>query len=193
MNHRELLSAIADLEPAAVEGEFLRHSSLRVDPLAPSGAGGRWGAPSAYPVLYLGRPVESVVIEAYRHLVDDEMDAGDDLAAHVLERRISTLQVNVGRVLDLREPGRRERLKLPDPDLFSEVGAYARCQAIGAAAHQLELQGILAPAATRAGETLALFDANISAEEWPSLMTTDIWRELPADPRLEQRLDSEAG
>ena len=38
--------------------------------LRASSAGGRWGPPRAYAVLYLGRPEASVIAEAYRSLVD---------------------------------------------------------------------------------------------------------------------------
>ena len=74
MRQRELLTAIADLEPVHIDGTFERHSSLRWEELKASAAGGRWGARGAYEVFYLGRPRRSVVVEAYRHLVDDELD-----------------------------------------------------------------------------------------------------------------------
>lgn len=51
MRHRDLLAAIADLEPIHLEGIFERHSSLRWEELKASAAGGRWGAPRAFEVL----------------------------------------------------------------------------------------------------------------------------------------------
>ena len=65
MKHRDLLAAISDLDPIQVKGTFERHASLRWEELKASAAGGRWGASRAFEVLYLGRPPDSVVIEAY--------------------------------------------------------------------------------------------------------------------------------
>jgi hypothetical protein len=93
-----------------VSGTFERHTSLRWGELQPSAAGGRWGARRAYEVLYLGRPRDSIVVEAYRHLVDDELDEPEALAAAVIERRVITCQVAVPRVLDMRPPAAQRRL-----------------------------------------------------------------------------------
>lgn len=189
---RALLVAVADLTPITVQGSFERHCSLRRDSLQASSSGGRWGARGGYEVLYLGRPRDSVVVEAYRHLVEDDLDAPAELAATVLERRIVTCDVSVPNILDLRPTSARERLQLGDASLRSDVGDYDPCQAIGAAAHQLRLSGILAPAATFLGETLALFPMNLPAEHWPTVTATDIWHGLPADPRR-LRLADDAG
>ena len=78
-----------------------------------------------------------------------------------------TCKVNVPRVFDLRESTTHTALSLTDAQLFSEVGDYTACQAIGAAARQLGLAGLIAPAARRRGETLALFSANLPAERGP--------------------------
>lgn len=183
MRQRDLLAAVARIDPIRVQGTFERHTSLRWEELKPSAAGGRWGARRAYEVLYLGHPRSSVVIEAYRHLVDDELDDTSALAASVLERRIVTCKIDVPKVLDLRKNTTRASLSLADAQLFSEVGDYTACQAIGAAAHQVGLAGLIAPAASRRGETLALFPANLPAERWPRVTKRDIWRGLPPDPR----------
>ena len=193
MKHRELLAAISDLEPARIQGRFERHSSLRWEELRASAAGGRWGARRAYEVLYLGRPRDSVVVEAYRHLIDDELDDSRALAAAVLERRLITCEVDVPDVLDLRAPAAHAALSLGPRQLASEVGDYAPCQAIGAAAHQLGLSGIIAPSASNLGETLALFTANLPVEHWPTVVARDIWRGLPSDPRVLRVVDDEAG
>jgi len=117
------------------------------------------------------------------HLVDDDVDAPAELAATVLERRIATCDVSVPGILDLRPAIALERVYLDDTTLRSEVGDYDACQALGAATHQLGLNGIIAPAATGLGETLALFPLNLPAEQWPTITATDIWHRLPADPR----------
>ncbi len=134
-------------------------------------------------MLYLGRPRESVLVEAYRHLVDDELDSPKELAAAVIERRVLTCEVRVENILDLRPAAVRATLAIAEEDLFSEPGEYERCQAIGAAAHQLGRNGVIAPSASRLGETLALFTTNLPVEQWPTVKSRDIWRGLPADPR----------
>jgi hypothetical protein len=189
VRHRDLLAAISDLGPIDVEGTFERHSSLRWDELKASAAGGRWGLRRAFEVLYLGRPRDSVVVEAYRHLVDDELDDAKALAAEVLERRIVTCHVGVENILDLRPTAARSAVALTDAQVFSEVDDYSACQAVGAAAHQLGLSGIIAPAATRLGETLALFPTNLPIEQWPTVVARDIWHGLPMDPRQLRMVD----
>ena len=184
MRHRDLLAAVAKLQPITLEGTFERHCSLRWDELKASAAGGRWGAARAFETLYLGRPRGSVVIEAYRHLVDDELDDTQALASTVLERRIITCRLTTPNILDLRPPAAHGAVGLSERDLHSQVGDYRACQAVGAAAHQLGFAGILAPAATRLGETLVLFATNLPLEHWPTVIDRDIWHGLPADPRV---------
>lgn len=183
MKHRELIGAIAELEPITVEGVFERHSSLRFEELSASSSGGRWGAPGSYEVLYLGRPRDAVVIEAYRHLVDDELDNAPQLAATVLERRVVGCKISVHNVIDLRPAAAHLAVGLTDTQLRSAVGDYDACQAVGAAVHQLGHAGIVAPSATGIGETLALFPTNLPIDEWPRVIRREIWHGLPPDPR----------
>ncbi|MGI8778004.1 MAG: RES domain-containing protein [Acidimicrobiales bacterium] len=104
-------------------------------------------------MIYLGRPASSVVVEAYRHLVDDIEGM---TAERVRGRRLVRAQVSVhDDVLDLRSRQSRLAVGLTDAELFSDVGDYDACQRIGHVAHQLSMHGVLAPAATRSGETLA--------------------------------------
>jgi hypothetical protein len=175
--NRNLAATIATATIAEVGGTFFRHSSPRFRSLKGSSSGGRWGARGAYPVLYLGRPIPSIIAEAYRKLVDGvEGMSGDRVAA----RKLLTCEVVVTEVLDLRTTESREVLGITD-DLFE--GPNEPCQMIGRAAHQLGLHGILAPAATRLGETLALFEEHLPADELPRLVAEELWNGLPADPR----------
>ncbi len=68
-------------------------------------------------MLYLGRPHQSVVAEAYRHLVDDELDQPGELAAAVIERRVLTCDVQVDNVLDLRSQQARTTVELADGEM----------------------------------------------------------------------------
>jgi len=178
---RSVAVAVSSAPTCSVSGEFMRHISPKIDDLVSSAAGGRWGPPGAFSVLYLGRPQPSVVIEAYRHLVDDDLDGMP--ASAVGPRRLITCQVNVERILDLRAPTALSGLDLDAETLRSNVGTYGPCHRVALAAHQLELWGIIAPAATGLGETLALFETHVPPDRWPILTASEIWPQLPADPR----------
>jgi RES domain-containing protein len=184
----QIVSAAAT---TSVDGTWQRHAAVQHAATALDGRRGygRWGTKDGFPVLYLGRPVDSVVVEAYRHLVgpiEDPVEAAA-LAAQVQPRMLITVAVNVSEILDLRKPATRVQLGLT-PDVL-QAGtesrtAYAACQRVAQVAHQLGLHGILAPAATELGETLALFNDLLSASDRPARVTDDqLWQHLPADPR----------
>jgi len=66
--------------------------------------------------------------------------------------------------------------------LTSPVGEYDACQRVAAAAHQLEYHGVVAPAATGLGETLALFRQRVSISELPVVVEQEQWSHLPSRP-----------
>jgi hypothetical protein len=177
---RSIAVAVSSATTTTVTGIFQRHASPRQRPLSGSASGGRWGAENTYPVLYLARPTDSVIVEAYRHLVEPV----DGMRPELVEpRRLVTCEVEVTNVLDLRDASNREKVGLSILDMTSDVGDYEPCYRVGQAAHQLELHGILAPAATGVGETLALFERRLPANEQPELIDVATWDGLPADPR----------
>jgi RES domain len=185
---RNLAVAVARCGTIEVAGLFQRHVSPTVRTLTGSSSGGRWGAPGAYSVLYLGRPRGSVVVEAYRHLVDDVEGMTGDLVG---PRRLLTVEVSLTSILDLRVPENQDAVGLNSADLLTPVGEYARCQRIGRVAHQLNLHGIIAPAATGLGETLAVFELHLPAAEQPTLLSEEEWLHLPQDPRALRSAESE--
>jgi hypothetical protein len=178
---RGLAVAVAGCGTTTVDGLFQRHVSPTVRTLTGTNAGGRWGPAGAYSVLYLGRPTDSIIVEAYRHLVDDVEGMTSDLVG---PRRLLTVQVHLTNVLDLRLPANCAVLKLTDDHLRSDPGDYARCQRIGRVAHQLGLHGIIAPAATGLGETLAVFEVHLPPDEQPTPQAEEEWPNLPPDPRV---------
>lgn len=183
---RDLLEGVASATVVTVTGVFQRHTSPKVRALIGSAAGGRWGPSRAYPILNLGRPSDSVAVEAYRHLVDSVMDDGmtGDLVG---PRNLITCEVEIGRILDLRKPENLTKVGLTPADLVTDVGDYSRCQRVGRAAHQLELAGILAPAATGLGETLAIFEHHRVDSDTLRVLSVETWQTLPADPRRRAR------
>lgn len=174
-------------------GTWYRHVGVRWAHAALTGRAvpGRWCS-GGYPTLYLASTVDSAVIEFYRHTIDVFVDAADRDAAiagvNFDPRLLVTAEVRATRLLDLRSPRARLELGLPLEVLLSDTddrGSYARCQEVASAAHQLQLHGVITPAATRAGDTLALFTDVLPAAERP---TRDgdldkLWSTVPLDPR----------
>jgi hypothetical protein len=107
----------------------------------------------------------------------------------VAPRKLSTCEVHVTMILDLRTTENQVTVGLTIEDLTSGVGDYAACHRVGQAAHQLGLHGVIAPAATGLGETLALFERHLPAEEQPVLIEEERWEQLPADPRRPRLVD----
>jgi hypothetical protein len=71
-----LSTALAKATLCTVDGIWQRHvlAAHSSTALAGRAAMGRWGTAGGYLVLYLGRPEDSVVVEAYRHLIDPVVD-----------------------------------------------------------------------------------------------------------------------
>lgn len=171
----------------SVTGTWQRHLPARYSHAALQGraGAGRWGTRNGFPVLYLGRPKDSVVVEAYRHLVDPVEDPLPPEA--FVARMLVTATVDVTSVLDLRAATGRSAAALTIGDLQSKTsdrGAYQRCQGVAQLAHQLGYHGVVAPAATGLGETLALFTDLLPDNEKPVQVHDELWDTLPADPRV---------
>lgn len=181
---------VAGAPTTGVEGAWQRHLPARYAAEALTGrrGDGRWGTRTGYPVLYLGRPRDSVIIEAYRRLRDP---VEDDMPASVFVPRVLvTARVNVTDILDLRQPKGRAAAGIVLSDLRSattDVESYGRCRTVSEVAHQLGLHGVIAPAATGRGQTLAPFTDRLPLVDWPVWVTEEQWTELPPDPRVEHQ------
>lgn len=189
---RSIANAVAGQVPVTVTGSWQRHlpARHRDRPLEGRAAYSRWGRKLGFPILYFGRPNNSVVVEAYRHLVDPAVD-NPDLREHLAPQVLVTADVNVTDILDLRTAAARFELGVTLTQLHSPTEdreAYAACQEVAAAAHQHGFHGLVAPAATELGETLALFTNNLPEVETPTLTQTAAWDQLPDDPRAKNRL-----
>lgn len=129
-------------------------------------------------MLYLGRPREAVIAEAYRHLVDPVEGMRPEL---VPPRRVLTVQIQVERALDLRSS---EALRAVGLDAESVRAAQAPCRRVAQVAHSLGMRAILAQSATALGETLAVFtDREFRAK----VIEEEVWAGLPPDPRMSGR------
>jgi hypothetical protein len=182
-----LPARLAQATPATVDGTWQRHVAARFAASALSGrsANGRWGTEGSFPVLYLGRPTDSVTVEAYRHLIDPIVTDGGPLPP-IAPRVLVTCEVSVTEIFDLRSAANRALAGLTPDQLESQTfdkAAYAACQNVSAAGHQLGYHGLIAPAATRMGETLVLFTELLPGDEVPIRTGDQVWPELPPDPR----------
>lgn len=173
---KTITERVARVPGSALSGTFYRHAAPGRDAFAGSLLG-RWGR--TFPVVYLGRPPESVTVEAYRHLVEPH----DIPPSAVKPRVLYTVEVAPQKVLDLTKPDYLAAVGLTPADLTTTVDDYDACQEVARAAHQLEFHGVLAPAATGLGDTLALFVQRIGADEQPVVVDQTVWTSLPADPR----------
>lgn len=183
-----LANDLSQAPTSSIEGTWFRHVPVRYANTALEGhvADGRWSRRDGFPVIYLGRPTDSVVVEAYRHLVDPIVDAPAGFERTIAPRSLITCTVRMTRVLDLRTAGARLTVGLTPAELESATtddSAYEACRAVAAAAHQLGLHGLIAPAATNLGETLAVFPRNAPAAERPKEISRETWDTLPVDPR----------
>jgi len=188
-----LAARLAQVAEVTEAGEWQRHVSARHVGHALEGRAhyGRWGTRGSYPVLYLGRPRDSVIVEAYRHIVDPlEFDDPADRQAFIatlVPRTLITCSVDVTNLLDLRTVFGRAQAGLTMQDLTSPTNdrdAYARCRLVAQVAHQMRRHGIITPAATDLGETLALFTDLVPTAQRPARCREDEpWQQLPSDPR----------
>ena len=135
------------------------------------------------------------MVEAYRHLIDpiEDAEAAAALAVHLAPRILVTAKISVTQILDLRHTATRVQLGLTMDVLCSGTEnrqAYAACQQVAQIAHQLGFHGLIAPAATRLGDALALFADVLPSDERPARDGPDeLWQGLPADPRIQVRPD----
>ncbi len=184
--NRDIANAIAGTTLAAALGTWYRHAWHGTKEIKGSTGGGRWGPENGFPVIYLGRPVASVTVEAYRRLVDPVQGMRGELVA---PRALLTVDVDVDQLLDLRDPDHLMKVGL-DQDALR--GPWPPCVRVARAAHQLGLHGILAPAATELGLTLALFEQHLPVGQMPHIVRREHWASLPPDPRTTSRRHDQA-
>lgn len=124
--NRDIANTIAGTTLTIARGTFFRHAWHGVKELKGSTGGGRWGPEHGFPVIYLGQPVPSVVVEAYRRLVDPVEHMRGDLVG---PRVLLTLEADVDQLLDLRDPAHLAALGLNDDALRRPVAAVRACRA----------------------------------------------------------------
>jgi hypothetical protein len=143
-------------------------------------------------VLYLGRPVASVVIEAYRHLIDpvevDDGAARESLIDNLVPRVLITCEVSVTQLLDLRTRGGASAGQPHNPGSALAYERPGRVRALPASSsHRSPTR---APRhhhsrGDQAGRDASLFTDLLPQEERARRIAADeAWDRLPLDPRL---------
>jgi RES domain-containing protein len=126
----------------------------------------RFPEEKSLPALYLATAPEICLGEIYRHITPELLPALTDFL-------LSELSVEVGEALDCRNP---KSLGLSPERLMHDTD-YEATQAIGAVARANGLEGLLVPSATRLGDNLILFPANLGASARIEVISS-------RDPRL---------
>lgn len=153
MPAKELVERVDALGAVPYEGSAFRHVAPGHDPLATTGArirGGRWNPPESFGTLYLALDRDTVIAEFRRFASRQGLRPAD-----FLPRDLHRFRVRLGASLDLRDADSLEAVGLD----ITRVKSNDRgpCQAVGEAAHDLKLEGILAPSATGHGAVLTIF------------------------------------
>lgn len=157
------------LDVTAYRGLAYRQQSPGYDPMSGTGArrrGGRFNPPRSFPVLYLALSVQTAAAELRRGAPRAGLSLAD-----ALPRAVFRYDVELVRVVDLRDPDALQRLDVTTEELLA--ADQIRSRAIGEAAARLGLQAILAPSATGTGDVLAVILDNLAGSRCePELLTT---------------------
>lgn len=148
VHDRALLDALEAIPAECYSGTVWRTTWATRDPLAGNLSGGRWDPPGASEVLYTSLEADGSLAEVYYHVSQAPVFS----SAHVFLNRLS---VKVERILRLTDDTVLGALGIEDP-LANRLD-QSQSQAIGAAAHFLEFQGLLVPSARWHCSNLVLF------------------------------------
>jgi RES domain-containing protein len=133
-----------------------RHHAAAYGGLNGEGArlhGGRWNPPDSFAVVYTAADTATVDAEFQRLL------ARSGLPAQSLQpRQLTTINLDLGHVLDLRDEAVLATLGVRTADLTGDDPTLTR--RIGEAAHALGYEAVIAPSAAGAGDVVAIFPAN---------------------------------
>ena len=174
MQGRRLYDAIESLGVSAVSLRVFRHISEGRDCLSGEGArrfGGRWNPPGTFPTLYTSLSLEGAIAE-----LDRLMRRQRRTTQELLPRRICEIGTRLTNVLDLTHLDSLAAVGLSTAGL--RRNNLGPCQRAGQAAHQLGVEALLVPSATRVANNLVIFPANVRPDSSLTVSRTYSW---PAD------------
>jgi hypothetical protein len=154
VHDRSVLDALEKLDPEPFDSDVWRVARKGRDPLRGSSASGRWGAAGELEVLYTSEQRDGALAEVgYRLSLEPVWPS-------LIQHEIHVLAIKTDRMLRLVDMTELERLGV---DIARyETFDYGATQAIAAAAHFLEFDGLLVPSARFACNNLALFTDRVS-------------------------------
>jgi hypothetical protein len=170
---RSILDALERLDPEPYDSDVWRVTRKGRDPLQGSSTSGRWGAPGEPEVLYASEARDGALAEVGFRL------SLEPVWPSRIQHEIHVLAVTTERVLRLIDMHELEKLGV---DIARyETFDYSATQAIAAAAHFLEFDGLLVPSARFKCNNLALFTDRVSQPGQVQVVSTedvdwDAWR-----------------
>jgi len=168
--------ALASLGSIGFEGTVYRHVSLDRECTSGTGlreSGARWNPPNGFPVVYTALSIQTVADEFFRFAQKHSLPIES-----LLPRSVCVIEAHLEAVLDLRTVEAFTAVGLVEEDIYGDD--WTSCQVVGAAAHHLDLEGILAPSATGHGEILAVFENQlVKANSRMLTIQRDTWTAPP--------------
>jgi len=163
VHDRAILDALEAFETEAVEKTVWRVARRGRDPLRGAVANGRWNAVGEFEVLYTSLEHEGALAEVgYRLSLEPVWPSK-------IQHQIHTLNIKASRVLRFENLGQLERLGVNTAKF--ESFEYAATQAIAAAAHFLEFDGLIVPSARFKCSNLVVFLDRV--QNLPQLIKTE--------------------
>lgn len=154
VHDRSVLDALEKLDPEPFNSDVWRVARTGRDPLRGSSANGRWGAPGELQVLYTSEQRDGALAEVRYRL------SLEPVWPSLIQHQMHVLAVRADRTLRLLDM--RELANLGVDISRYETFEYGATQAIAAAAHFLEFDGMLVPSARFACSNLVLFTDRVS-------------------------------
>jgi RES domain-containing protein len=154
VHDRAILDALEALEPATFEGSVWRIARKGRDPLRGSAAKGRWTPNQDCEVLYTSLKREGALAEVGFRL------SLEPVWPTKLEHQIHEISVQVSKTIHIADVKDLTQLGV-DVGRYESFD-YLATQAIAAAAHFLEFDGLLVPSARAPCSNLVLFLDRIS-------------------------------
>jgi RES domain-containing protein len=168
----ELLSWVASQQLRPLEGSFFRvagprHTSAEavLSGIGAKKAGGRWNPREAFLAVYMSREPETALREANEHYRHYKLPL-----SQATPRVVVAVELKLEKVLDLTDAGVVTGLPVRLEDLLAEdwreimtTGAESASQALGRAAFEAGLQGLLIPSKPDpTGQNLIVFRENLA-------------------------------
>jgi RES domain-containing protein len=137
---------LADLEVRPWSGEVWRHMFADNPPEKRNVRGARWNPPEVE-ALYVSLDAQTALAEA-EHLIESQP------LRPIARRTLYRLQIALAAVVDLTGAGILSTLGVDEADTSSDD--YRACQAVGAAASFLHLDGMIVPSARSPGNNIVV-------------------------------------